>query len=199
MRDGRLLRGCVKLWGRCSWPWQKLASHCIGAPCSHTTGALATGVAVPKADALAADMDAAQPPSKRAAGAAADAGDAAAANAAAAVALPLLRAVERLLPRLCPADRRPLLSAVSALTGGAGATAPAPPAARAPAVRAACLRLQRGLLLRHLREAGDAGDPEAAAEMAEWLRAAPKALWSMGDRSPASSQVGPACLHGAGC
>jgi hypothetical protein len=153
---------------------------------------------VPHAGSLSAEVPAAHasPAAKSdAAGAPASASaSAAAAAAAAAVALPLLRTVERLLPRLCPADRRQLLSAVGALSGGAapgGAAAapPPPPAARAPAVRAACLRLQRGLLLRHLLEGGDTADPEGAADMAGWLRAAPRALWLMGDRSPASSRV----------
>ncbi|GBF93242.1 hypothetical protein Rsub_05974 [Raphidocelis subcapitata] len=136
-------------------------------------GVLLTGTAVPPADALTAELQ----PSE---------GGAAAAAGAAAVVLPLLRTVDRLLPRLAPSDRAALLSGVGALAaarqsgGGRGQSG-------GGAVRDACLRLQRDLLLRHLRDGG--GDAAAAADMAAWLRAAPKALWGLGDRAPGCSEA----------
>jgi hypothetical protein len=147
-----------------------------------STGVLTTGAAVPPANALSADAP------RPAAGAAA------AAAAAAAVVLPLLRTLESLLPRLMPEDRQQLLAAVDALaaapSGGGGGGAAGP-------VRAACLRLQRDLLLRHLLEGGGGEPGGPGAGMAEWLRAAPKALWGLGDRAPRSSGVLLSMLHHA--
>jgi pre-rRNA-processing protein IPI1 len=144
-------------------------------------GVLLTGVALPAANALSAHITLSATPAPGATAA-----------ASTPVVLPLLRTLERLLPRLVPADRAPLLGAVSALAGaqpqqkGAGGGAGGGGGRSGP-IRASCLRLQRDLLLRHLQEGG--ADAAAASDMAGWLRAAPKALWGLGDRSPGSSRV----------
>lgn len=137
-----------------------------------------TGVAVPASDALSASI-AVEPLAPSPSSAPPNS----AAAAAPATTLPLLRVAERLLPVLYPEDRQQLLRAVGTLAASAQQSG-----ARCAPVRACCLRLQQDLLLRHLEEAG-VDDDGRAGDMVEWLRGAPKALWGLGDKSPASSQV----------
>lgn len=142
---------------------------------------LACGTTVPEVDELAAaGARSAAPAGAGGAGAGGSKGGASAGGLAASQSsyAAALAAARQVLPWLPPQARHALLAEV----GGLSARLPA----RSP-VQAGCVRLQHSMLLAYVRQG--VGDAQLEGELCTWLAGAPKLLWALGVKRPATSRV----------